>query len=134
MKLLSSYPIVITSEVAESREFYVRWFALDIVFEAGWIAVLGSGETPVVAFMHPSHPSTPPEPGVFDGNGTFLTLQVADAEAEYERVAAAGLEVDLPLTTEPWGQRRFGVVDPAGMWVDVVEQVEPEAGWWEANA
>ena len=61
----------------------------------------------------------------------FLTLQVADARAEHERLVGAGLELGLPLTDEPWGQRRFGVVDPAGMWVDVVEQVEPQAGWWD---
>jgi len=35
------------------------------------------------------------------------------------------------MTDEPWGQRRFGVTDPAGMWVDVVEQIKPAAGWWE---
>jgi len=29
------------------------------------------------------------------------------------------------------GQRRFGFTDPAGVWVDIVEQIEPAAGWWE---
>jgi len=48
---------------------------------------------------------------------------------EYERLVAAGLRCDL--TDEPWGQRRFGATDLAGMWVDVVEQIEPAAGWWE---
>lgn len=62
---------------------------------------------------------------------SFVTFQVADAAAEHERVVAAGLECDLPLTEEPWGQRRFGVVDPAGVWVDVVEQIEPAEGWWD---
>ena len=133
MKVSSSYPIVVTSEVANCRDFYVKWFELDVVFEAGWIAVLGSGDTPVVAFMDPAHPTTPPDPGNFTGDGTFLTLQVADARAEHERVTAGGLDLELELTEEPWGQLRFGVVDPAGMWVDVVEQTEPEAGWWEQH-
>jgi uncharacterized glyoxalase superfamily protein PhnB len=61
----------------------------------------------------------------------FITFQVADARAEYERVTAAGLRCDIELTEEPWGQRRFGVTDPSGMWVDVVEQIEPESGWWD---
>src|SRR5687768_18610208 len=116
MKLASSYPIVVTAEVAKCRGFYENWFELDVVFEAGWIAVLGTGEAPVVAFMDPSHPSTPPDPGAFTGGGAFLTLQVDYARAEHERITAAGLEPDLALTEEPWGQLRFGVTDPAGMW------------------
>ena len=80
--------------------------------------------------MHPDHPSSP-TPGAFRGDGAFLTLQVEDATAEYERLVAAGLQVAPPLTDEPWGQRRFGMIDPAGVWVDVVEQIEPEPGWWD---
>ena len=83
--------------------------------------------------MDPSHPSTPPEPGAFTGDGAFLTIQVDDARAEHERVKAAGLALDLELTEEPWGQLRFAVVDPAGMWVDIVEQTEPQPGWWERH-
>lgn len=64
------------------------------------------------------------------GDGSFLTLQVDDATAEYDRLVKAGLPCAMPLTDEPWGQRRFGVVDPAGMWIDIVEQIEPTAGWW----
>ena len=36
----------------------------------------------------------------------------------------------LELKDEPLGQRRFAAVDPAGLWVDVVEQTEPAPGWW----
>jgi uncharacterized glyoxalase superfamily protein PhnB len=61
----------------------------------------------------------------------FVTFQVADARAAYDRLLARGFTADLDLTNEPWGRRRFGVVDPAGMWVDVVEQIEPAEGWWD---
>jgi len=27
--------------------------------------------------------------------------------------------------------RRFGFTDPAGLWVDVVEQIDPAAGFWD---
>jgi uncharacterized glyoxalase superfamily protein PhnB len=132
MELAASYPIVVTDRLRECRDFYMRWFGFEIVFEADWIAVLGSGDGGItVAFMHSDHPSSPPRPAPYTGDGAFLTLQVADARGEYERVVAAGLRCDLDLTDEPWGQRRFGVVDPAGMWVDVVEQIEPVAGYWD---
>jgi uncharacterized glyoxalase superfamily protein PhnB len=132
MELLDGYPIVITDRLRECRDFYLRWFGFDVYFEASWIVVLKSGAM-TLAFMHSEHPSSPPSPAPYDGGGAFLTLQVADARAEYERVTRAGLSCALDLTDEPWGQRRFGALDPAGMWVDVVEQVEPAAGWWERH-
>ena len=130
--IVASYPIVVTDRLRDCRDFYTRWFGLSAIFEASWIVVLSSdGEAPTVAFMHSSHPSTPPSPAPFTGDGMFLTLQVDDATAEYERVRSAGLEIALELTDEPWGQRRFAATDPAGMWVDVVEQTEPAPGWWD---
>lgn len=132
MELVDGYPIIITERLHECREFYGRWFAFEVVFEATWIVVLtsGGGRPTTLAFMHSNHPSAPPSPAPFAGDGMFITFQVADARGEYERLVSAGLECDLGLTDEPWGQRRFGVVDPAGMWVDVVEQIEPADGWW----
>ena len=130
--IVASYPIVVTDKLQECRDFYARFFGLSVIFEASWIVVLSrDGEAPAVAFMHPEHPSTPPHPAPFRGDGMFLTLQVEDAAAEYSRVTAAGLSCALELRDEPWGQRRFAAVDPAGMWVDVVEQTEPAPGWWD---
>jgi uncharacterized glyoxalase superfamily protein PhnB len=130
--IVASYPIVVTDKLHECRDFYVRWFELSVIFEASWIVVLSSdSEAPAVAFMHSSHPSTPPEPAPFRGDGVFLTLQVEDAAAAYSRLTEAGLPCALELKDEPWGQRRFAAIDPAGMWVDVVEQTEPAAGWWD---
>jgi len=131
MQIVDSYPVVITPNLQACRDFYVLWFEFEVVFEASWFVLLSSGSTSI-AFMHPDHPSEPPKPGAYSGDGAFLTLQVEDAGAEYERLVGRGLQCDLPLTDEPWGQRRFGIVDPAGMWVDVVEQTQPEDGWWDA--
>lgn len=133
VQIVDSYPIIITDRLREYRDFYSQWFGFQVAFEANWFVLLNSdGERPVpLAFMHSQHPSTPPSPATYRGDGMFITLQVADVKAEFDRLVAAGLRCDLPLTDEPWGQRRFGVIDPAGMWVDVVEQIEPAAGWWD---
>ena len=131
MELVASYPVVITDELQRCRDFYARWFGFEPVFEASWFVLLKGGAMVTLAFMHSDHPSSPPRPAVYRGDGAFITFQVADAEGEYERLIEAGVKCTLALTDEPWGQRRFGVVDPAGMWVDVVEQIEPAAGWWD---
>jgi len=81
--------------------------------------------------MHPAHPSAPPGPESFSGQGMCLEFQVMDAKAEYDRVVREGAQLTLSLQDEPFGQRRFGLFDPAGVWIDVVEQIEPVAGWWD---
>jgi IS30 family transposase len=40
--------------------------------------------------MAPDHPSQPPGPEAFNGKGMFLTLQVANVTAEFERLKKAG--------------------------------------------
>jgi hypothetical protein len=79
MQIQDCYPIIVTEHRADCREFYRRWFALQVVFEASWFVLLGSidKERAVVAFMHPC------------------------------------------------------LFDPAGVWIDVVEQIEPVPGWWD---
>jgi catechol 2,3-dioxygenase-like lactoylglutathione lyase family enzyme len=133
MELVDTYHVVVTDRLRECRDFYCRWFGFEVWFEADWFVLLNGGgaRAATLAFMHTRHPSSPPSPAAYDGSGVFLTFQVADAEAEHRRLVEGGLSCDLSLTDEPWGQRRFGVVDPAGMWVDVVEQIEPAKGWWD---
>lgn len=133
MQFQSAYPVVVTDKMAECRDFYVRHFGFEVAFEATWFVYLsaGGGQPYAIAFMTPDHPSRPPGPETFDGKGLFLTLQVDDAAKEFERLREAGVEIAYPVAEEPWGQRRFGVIDPSGLWVDVVQQTEPHAGFWD---
>lgn len=128
--LLASYPVVVTDRLAACRDFYVRWLGYQVVFEASWFVYLAAG-THGIAFMSPDHPSQPPGPDAFGGKGLFLTLQVADADALFRRLQRAGVPIAYPVRDEPWGQRRFGLLDPSGMWVDVVQQIEPAPGYWD---
>jgi catechol 2,3-dioxygenase-like lactoylglutathione lyase family enzyme len=136
MRVEDAYPIIVTDKLAECREFYTRWLGFQIAFEATWFVYLASaGDRPHgIAFMAADHPSKPPGPETFNGRGMFLTLQVADAAAEFERLGKAGVRVAYPLRDEPWGQRRFALLDPAGVWVDVVQHIDPEPGYWDRYA
>ncbi len=132
MQLQSFYPIVVTPKMTDCRDFYPRWFGLQVLFEARWFVLLGrDGGAATIAFMTPDHPSAPPGPDPFSGKGMCLEFQVADARVEYQRFVSEGAPVSLSLRDEPFGQRRFGLLDPAGIWIDVVEQIEPQAGWWD---
>ena len=136
MKLLDCYPLITAHDMVAQRDFYVRHFGAEVVFQATWCVYMtlpiGDGRT--LAFMTPDHPSSPPGPEPFDGKGMILTLQVEDAAAAFAALSAGGAEITYPLADEPWGQRRFMVRDPAGVLIDVVEQTEPAAGFWERYA
>jgi catechol 2,3-dioxygenase-like lactoylglutathione lyase family enzyme len=130
------YPIIVTDKLFECRDFYAKWLGMQVGFQSSWFVWLQSAESDLggranLAFMHPSHPSSPPGPEAFDGNGVLLTFQVANARQSYEAFVAGGAHIAYALHDEPFGQRRFGLHDPSGTWVDVVEQIEPAAGWWD---
>jgi catechol 2,3-dioxygenase-like lactoylglutathione lyase family enzyme len=128
-----AYSVYITDHLSESRDFYTRWLDFKVVFEATWFVYMQSqGERPVTfALIDVNHPSTPPAYGKFDKRGSFLTLQVDDAAAVYEQLKSKHAPISYPLTREEWGQLRFGLTDPNGLYIDIVQQVEPAAGYWE---
>jgi catechol 2,3-dioxygenase-like lactoylglutathione lyase family enzyme len=131
-RLEAAYPVVVTDRITACRDFYTRVLGFSVAFEATWFVYLtAAAGAHGIAFMAPEHPSRPPGPEAFAGEGVLLTLQVEDAASEFERLRQLGVAVDHPLTDEAWGQRRFGLRDPAGVWVDVVEQILPKAGFWE---
>lgn len=128
------YPVFITNDLKASKEFYSIWFNMQIVFESGFFVLLVTpGEKSCsIAFLSEVHPSSPPSsPAMNAQAGVFLTLQVADAQSDFERLKKAGLKIRYELKDEPWGQLRFGVIDPNGMYVDVVQQIDPVPGFWE---
>jgi catechol 2,3-dioxygenase-like lactoylglutathione lyase family enzyme len=131
-RFVDRYPIIITPKMRACVEFYMRHLGFAVVFESSWFTLLSAaGETASLAFMTPDHPSAPPGPDVFGGKGMCFELQVEDAKAAHAAFKARGLPIAYPLTDEPFGQRRFGFFDPSGLWVDVVEQIEPAAGFWD---
>jgi catechol 2,3-dioxygenase-like lactoylglutathione lyase family enzyme len=132
MRCMDRYPIVVTREKNACRDFWAGVMGFQVGFDSSWFVWLGNeDQSASIAFMAPDHPSAPPGPEEFSGQGLSFELQVEDAAASLERLVAAGLRIDYPLTDEPYGQKRFGFRDPSGLWVDVVEQTEPKAGYWD---
>jgi catechol 2,3-dioxygenase-like lactoylglutathione lyase family enzyme len=131
MKFSDRYPIVVTPHKDASRDFWTQCLGFKVGFDSTWFAWLCSEDgSASIAFMTPDHPSAPPGPVPFSGAGICFELQVDDAAKAHDELVLAGLRVGYPLTDEPFGQRRFGFVDPSGLWVDVVEQIEPRADYW----
>jgi predicted enzyme related to lactoylglutathione lyase len=62
-----------------------------------------------------------------DATGTedpVLTVKVDDVDAAYAEARRRGYEIVHPLTTEPWGIRRFFVRAPGGPVVNIAQHRE----------
>jgi catechol 2,3-dioxygenase-like lactoylglutathione lyase family enzyme len=132
MHFTDRYPLIVTPHKNACRDFWARHLGLQVGFDSDWFVWLASSDGSLsIAFMTPDHPSAPPGPEPFGGTGLCFELQVDDAAAAHAEFVGSGGHARYPLTDEPFGQRRFGFADPSGLWVDVVQQTEPTAGWWD---
>ena len=134
MKVKDSYPVFITKQLQLTKEYYVKWFDFEVFFESTWfILVESKGEQPYfIAFMDEQHPTSPPSmPAINSSAGVFLTLEVENATEEYKRLTDSGLDICYHLKDEEWGQKRFGLIDPNGIYIDIVEQTNPKDGYWD---
>ncbi|MFF0546533.1 VOC family protein [Nocardia thailandica] len=130
MRVSSFYPVLGTTDLAACRDFYTHWFGFEITFEADWYISLrrpgdDGGPGHELALLDPAHPTVPPgyrEPV----RGLLLNIEVADVDAEWERlVVRGGLTPELAIRSEDFGQRHFIVADPAGVLVDVITEIPP---------
>jgi catechol 2,3-dioxygenase-like lactoylglutathione lyase family enzyme len=115
---------VVTEQVQASRDFYVRLFGCEVLYEGegGWFVLLGLGESEL-GFMKPGLEfQAPIYRSAFQGQGMWVTVDVEDVDAQYARFRSLGVPIAVELRDEPWGDRHFAVLDPNGIGVDVVER------------
>lgn len=119
MKLWSG---IVTPHVHASRDFYVKLFGCNVVFESDWFVLLelGGGE---IGFLLPDlEAQAKPFRTPLQGQGMWITIDVEDVDATCERLRALGVNIEVPPRDEPWGERHFVVLDPNGIGVDVVQR------------
>ena len=119
MKLWSG---IVTPHVQASRDFYVRLFGCNIVFESDWFVLLelGGGE---IGFLLPGlEAQAKPFRAPLQGQGMWITIDVEDVDATCARFQQMDVNIEVPLRDEPWGDRHFVVLDPNGIGVDVVQR------------
>ncbi|MEV0236316.1 VOC family protein [Nonomuraea sp. NPDC050786] len=131
MILTSFYPVIGTSRLAESHDFYTRLFGFETTFEADWYVSLRR-PGPVayeLALLDHTHP-TLPEGYRAPVQGLLLNFEVEDVDAEWDRlVAGEGLRPELELRSEDFGQRHFIVADPNGVLIDVITPIAPSEAY-----
>jgi catechol 2,3-dioxygenase-like lactoylglutathione lyase family enzyme len=133
MKLTSFYPVICTSRLTESRDFYTRLLGFETTFEADWYVSLRRPGEPSyeLALLDHDHP-TLPEAYRAPVRGLLLNFEVPDVDAQWHRlVVEEGLPAELALRSEDFGQRHFIVADPNGVLIDVITPIPPTGAFAE---
>lgn len=101
-------------DVEAAKEFWTDYLGLsDVEFDLGWVARCTSPDAGVSVQLV-SGDATAPEDSV-------ATVVVDDLGEAYAGAVARGFEIVHPVTTEPWGVRRFLVRAPDGNVLNVVQ-------------
>ena len=118
---------IITDKLAETKAFYTEVLDFGVTFENEFYLLIHTpNKQAELGFLLPNHPTQQPlfHPP-FAGKGMFLTLEVEDVDAWYEKLQQKGVPIAIELRDEPWGDRHFAIVDPNGIGVDVVKYTAP---------
>lgn len=108
-------PNIASAHPEKCREFYVDFLGLQLAMDMGWIATYVSPDNPTaqVSILRGEAPPVAER-------SISLSVETADVERAYREAIARGYSIVYPLTDEPWGVRRFHVVDPNGVVVNVM--------------
>jgi catechol 2,3-dioxygenase-like lactoylglutathione lyase family enzyme len=106
-------PNISSDRFDECRTFYVELLGFEVAMDMGWI----------MTFVSPTNPTA--QISVMRSDATApvvpqLSVEVANVDAVHAEAVRRGLEIVYPLTDESWGVRRFFVVDPNRVVLNVV--------------
>ena len=116
MKIRRVVPNIRSKQMEESRAFYVDFLGFSVGMDMGFITTFVSPDNPTsqISVLHD------------DGSSALLpnmSVEVEDVDKVYAHAAERGLEIAYPLTDEPWGVRRFFVVDPSGTVLNIMSHL-----------
>ena len=106
-------PNISSDRFDECRTFYVELLGFEVAMDMRWI----------MTFVSPTNPTA--QISVVRSDATApvvpqLSVEVADVDAVHAEAVRRGLEIVYPLTDESWGVRRFFVIDPNMVVLNVV--------------
>jgi catechol 2,3-dioxygenase-like lactoylglutathione lyase family enzyme len=120
MSIRRIVPDIASRDINASREFYTELLGLTVAMDMGF----------VVTLVSPINPTAQVTLIRDDGVSTVqpnMSIEVADVDEVHGRAVAQGREIVYPLTDEPWGVRRFFVIDPSGVVINVLSH-RPKTG------
>jgi catechol 2,3-dioxygenase-like lactoylglutathione lyase family enzyme len=102
------------ADLGEAKRFYADFLGLtDVAFDLGWVARVGSPESPAELQLVTRDAEA--------AEDAVVSVLADDIDAAYDEALRRGYEIVHPLTTESWGVHRFLVRAPDGNVINIVE-------------
>ncbi|MFZ2529197.1 MAG: VOC family protein [Rhodococcus sp. (in: high G+C Gram-positive bacteria)] len=101
-------------DIEDARSFYADFLGLSVEeMNLGWVARFTTPDGRATVQLVSGDATAPVD--------SVLSVHVGDGvEAAYDDAQRRGFEIVYPLTTEPWGVRRFFVRAPGGSVINIV--------------
>ena len=113
---------MVTDDVEGLAGFYARLLGVPTALNEYYVEIQAGPASVGFSqrrFTEHREADSPPAPGAGRRDEIILDFLVDDVDAEYPRIAALGVDLVLPPTTQPWGNRSMMFRDPAGHLVNV---------------
>lgn len=108
-------PDISSKQMEESRKFYTEFLGFNVGMDMGWIMTFVSPDNPTAQLTVMEPQSMPHAPSI--------SIEVSDVDAVHAKAVAQGIKIVYPLTSEPWGVRRFFATDPNGVVINIMGHV-----------
>ena len=108
-------PNIVAADMEASRVFYSEFLGFEVVMDLGWIVTYASPANPTAQIN--VSPGDPPEGEQMQ---PYISIEVSDVDAVHAAAIDRGYEVVRPLTDEPRGVRRFFVLEPGGLVLNIL--------------
>jgi predicted enzyme related to lactoylglutathione lyase len=101
------------ADVEAAKGFYTDYLGLSTEeFNMGWVARYSSPDTRANVQLVTRDASAPED--------SVISVHTDDVDGAYDEAQKLGFEIVHPMTTEPWGVRRFFVRAPDGNVINIV--------------
>lgn len=119
---------IITDKIAETKKFYTEILDFGVTFENEFYLLMHTpNHQAELSFLQPNHPTQKNIfQAPFNGQGVYLTIEVEDVDYVYEEIKNKGVQIEIAIRDEPWGDRHFAIVDPNGIGIDIVKYSKPD--------
>jgi catechol 2,3-dioxygenase-like lactoylglutathione lyase family enzyme len=118
---------LITEKLQETKKFYTEVLDFGVSFENEFYLLLHTpNNSAEISFLQPNHPSQKPIfQSAFSGKGVYLTIEVENVDEVYKELKDKGVQIEIEIRDESWGDRHFAIKDPNGIGIDIVTYTKP---------
>jgi len=113
---------LITDDVPALADFYATVLDAEVEGEAPFARVAVPGAVLSFFSAQGMESMVPGSMAAAASGGFTLEFRVSDVDARHARLAAQGVEILKPPTTQPWGRRSVWLRDPDGNIVNLYQE------------